>query len=155
MADRFWDRLNKITQKYRQNQQSGGRVPSRAVPGEILGPRSIMRTAPVVPVEKPSQAEPTGPLTIADKEALIREAGKKLVLVELVYKGELRMVEPYSFKNGIYGRYFYGRALDGTDGRTLGIRSFRMDRIGRVRITDTPYVPVWEVFPPYLEDSYK
>lgn len=83
---------------------------------------------------------------IMEIEKAIIEAGKALKTININYsekdgtnEGE-REVEPYSFreKNGI--KYFYGYDI-----QKNGIRSFIIDSINDVEITDNSYSPRWPI----------
>jgi len=145
MTDDFWGRTKKL---YNQILTNPNAKPS-SVPVQ-KAPRPIAPT-PEVPVQ---QVEQQSPLTNQDKEALLRDAGSKLLVVELKYDNKIRMVEPYSIKSGIYGRLFYGfdpgRAVDAGH-REPHIQSFRVDRIQSIKITNMHYAPRWDVFPDYIE----
>lgn len=68
---------------------------------------------------------------------LIRFAGRNRLSIELAYQGTTRIVEPYSLRRSKAGDLlFYGwKVADGE------IRSYRVDRVQGVRVTDRPFSP--------------
>lgn len=68
---------------------------------------------------------------------LIRFAGRNRLCVELAYQGSTRIVEPYSLRRSSAGDLlFYGwKVADGE------IRSYRVDRVQGVRVTNRAFSP--------------
>jgi len=73
----------------------------------------------------------------------IIEAGQQLKTVLITYIEKdgsnegWREIEPYSFRPG---NIFYGYDI-----KKGGIRSFKLERIVGIKITDNSYIPQWEV----------
>lgn len=81
---------------------------------------------------------------------LILEAGSRMCLMEVVYDGVRRVVEPYSLvyktrKDGVSSEYFY--VYDRTGGRSSGpsIKSFLHAKIGALKLLDKEFEPRYEV----------
>jgi len=81
---------------------------------------------------------------------MILEAGSKMCLMEVVYDGVRRVVEPYSLvyktrKDGESSEYFY--VYDRTGGRSSGpsIKSFIHTNIDTLHILDSRFEPRYEV----------
>ncbi|MFA5293624.1 MAG: nucleotidyl transferase AbiEii/AbiGii toxin family protein [Phycisphaerae bacterium] len=81
---------------------------------------------------------------------IILDAGTNMTMIEIVYDGIQRMVEPYSLvykqrKDGVAREYFY--VYDTTGGRTSGpsIKSFVHTNIQEIRPTDKKFEPRYEV----------
>lgn len=77
---------------------------------------------------------------------LIVNAGRQLKTILIDYTEKdgsnegLREVEPYSFRNKNGKEVFYG-----FDIKKNGIRSFHIESINSVEITDNNYTPRWDV----------
>lgn len=81
-----------------------------------------------------------GYLQEAEAVAIIRKAAANRLLVSLQYSGQVRNVEPYSFRQGAQGLLFYGHDLYRND-----TRSYYVHKIEQVQLTDIPYNPRWMV----------
>jgi len=118
--------------------------------------RLLQHYQPATPTVQVPSAQPTAPQTMgtpnlgalsqAEKVGLIIEAAKRGVMIRMLYGGEWRFVEPYSFRDKGHGRLFYGfcrahpRHLDGHTA------SFKVERIQEVELAlDHPYSPRWPV----------
>lgn len=107
-----------------------------AIPPELV-------SVPVFAEEEPSWAPPPTMATwgVGIPLEKIRYAGANRLCIELGYQGSIRTVEPYSLR----------RTRDGTlllhairiDNREH--RSYRIDRVTSVRVTDRPFTPVYTV----------
>jgi predicted nucleotidyltransferase component of viral defense system len=79
----------------------------------------------------------------------IMEAGQKQTLLGITYKGQRRLVEPYSLsykirKDGVGQEYFYG--YDTTGGNSPpGIKTFIADEISHIEITETKFEPRYPI----------
>lgn len=98
---------------------------------------TIPSAQPVVPA--PSKP-PTGPMDMSDKVSILTEAGRKRVMVRMKYDGQVRLVEPYSFRDKSTGRLFYGWCSIHSR-----IHSFRLEKIEELEYTNIAYQPRWEV----------
>jgi predicted nucleotidyltransferase component of viral defense system len=81
---------------------------------------------------------------------IIFEAGTNMTMIDIVYDGIRRMVEPYSLvykqrKDGVAREYFY--VYDTTGGRTSGpsIKSFVHTNIQEIKGTDIKFEPRYDV----------
>jgi len=71
----------------------------------------------------------------------IRFAGTNRLCVELAYQGGTRVIEPYSFRRTQDGNL----VLHAIRVDTREHRSYRVDRIESVRVTNRPFEPTYEV----------
>jgi predicted nucleotidyltransferase component of viral defense system len=93
---------------------------------------------------------------------IIMEAGRSMTLLEIIYHGHKRLVEPYALtfkvrKDGIGQEYFY--AYDLTGGNSgVGIKSLLHNNIQSINNTKTKFEPRYEVevskAGEYLKNSY-
>jgi predicted DNA-binding transcriptional regulator YafY len=113
-------------------------MPTTPQPYAPRQPAPVPSQQPVIPQPIEQQC---GPLTVADKVALIHEAGRNLRLLEIKYDGVSRMVEPYSFRVKGTGR----RLLYGWCSIHQRIHSFHLEKIENIKISEFPFVPRWEV----------
>jgi len=90
----------------------------------------------VAPVALPK----AGYLQEAQAVSIIRKAAHNRLLVNLQYSGQFRYVEPYSFRQGKFGLLFFGHDLLRND-----TRSYYINKIESVELTDIPYNPRWYV----------
>ena len=82
---------------------------------------------------------------------IIIDAGARMTMLDIVYKGVRRMVEPYSLvykqrkSDGVAREYFY--VYDTTGGRNSGpsIKSFVHDNIQEIKPTEEKFEPRYEV----------
>lgn len=132
MAD-FWQTIRRLYGPSRQRQTPTTPM-QQSQPVAPAAPPSQQQVAPA-----PTQA-PMGPHDIATKEQLIHEAGRNLRMLEITYDGVSRLVEPYSFRMGPYGRLFYGFCSIHDK-----IHSFKLEKITDIRISEFPFAPRWEV----------
>lgn len=72
--------------------------------------------------------------------AMIRKAARERRLVYVLYGGEWRYAEPYSFRQGKLGLLFFAHDLKRND-----TRSYYIHRIQELQSTDIPYNPRWMV----------
>ncbi len=71
----------------------------------------------------------------------IRFAGANHLLVELAYQGTTRLIEPYALRRSQAGNLLvYAIKV-----ATREVRSYRVDRIQGVRVTRTPFVPLYAI----------
>lgn len=96
-------------------------------PGAYRPPKPVM----------PTQPEGQG-ITVQDKEKILEDAADNFVLVEIWYDGLLRLVEPYSCKDGMTGRLFFGHC----DIHNR-IHSFLIHKIQYLKVTETRFAPKW------------
>ena len=86
-----------------------------------------------------------------DVRSAILTAGRSRCMIEMVYSGHRRLVEPYRLeyyvrkRDGVGNEYFWG--WDTTGGRTSGpgIKMFFADKIENVAVTDRSYTPRYPV----------
>jgi predicted DNA-binding transcriptional regulator YafY len=71
---------------------------------------------------------------------MIHEAGRRQVCLQLTYDGVSRLVEPYSMREKMTGRLFYGYCSVHSR-----IHSFRVEKIARCEVTNLQFSPRWEV----------
>jgi hypothetical protein len=71
----------------------------------------------------------------------IRFAGANHLLVELTYQGTTRLIEPYALRRSQAGNLLV-YAIKVASGE---VRSYRVDRIQGVRVTDTSFVPQYAI----------
>jgi len=71
----------------------------------------------------------------------IRFAAANRLCVDLTYQGEVRRIEPYSFRRTIAGDILL-HAVRRADGEP---RTYRLDRIERVKATDEGFTPRYEI----------
>lgn len=138
MSDRFWNRLNKLYQQLEKNKSTG-----REVTPEMVRTIPVQESGGVEPRPPLPQQESTVPLTYARKMELIKQAGANPsapFLIEMMYDGVTRLVEPYEFKETAPGIRFYGFCR--LHGR---IHQFNIDKIQALRVTDIPFGPQWPV----------
>ncbi len=67
----------------------------------------------------------------------IRFAGANNLLVELLYQGSTRLIEPYALRRSKVGDLLV-YAIKAESGE---VRAYRVDRIEGVRVTETPFAP--------------
>ncbi len=96
-------------------------------------------------VEKISTPEKylSNPKILSNKEKII-QAGKATRVIKMLYNGDSRVVEPYSFRYQGGTEYFYGFNLSGGSSPP-GIRSFLTKKIQSIEITSKTYSPRWPV----------
>jgi WYL domain-containing protein len=71
----------------------------------------------------------------------IRFAGANHLLVELAYQGSTRLIEPYALRRSMGGNLLvYAIKVE-----TGEVRSYRVDRIQGVRVTNTSFVPRYAI----------
>lgn len=139
MASDFWTKIRKL---YRSL------IPTRQVrPIHQPSPMTIPTTQPPerLPVPNPENRPLTpdpevGALDLSSKIELLHQAGQQLLMVEMVYDGQSRLVEPYSFREKSTGRLFYG--FCSIHGK---IHSFRPEKIQTLKLTNIRYSPKWTV----------
>lgn len=127
----FWNRLRRLFTPTRTRQ-----------------PTAPMQTTPRAPPRVPSPQQPApqptlpqqGPATVAEKTALIHQAGRELKLLEIKYDGVDRLVEPYSFRSGTTGLLFFGHCSIHDR-----IHSFKLEKISDIKVSEFPFAPRWEV----------
>jgi predicted nucleotidyltransferase component of viral defense system len=71
----------------------------------------------------------------------IRFAGANHLLVELGYDGTTRLIEPYALRRSQAGNLL----IYAIKPVTREVRSYRIDRIEGVRVTDTPFIPQFAI----------
>lgn len=74
------------------------------------------------------------------QKLIIAEAGRHHKLIKVVYKGEEKLLEPYSYRPGPKEERFYAFCLEHQQ-----IHSFLLSRFESIQITDLIYVPRWNV----------
>lgn len=86
----------------------------------------------------------------AEHRNIILEAGSRQCLLDVVYDGIRRTVEPYSLvyktrKDGVSSEYFY--VYDRTGGRTsnVGIKAFLNNKLQSVRLIEEQFQPRYEI----------
>ncbi len=79
-----------------------------------------------------------------DTTSTIEQAGRKTQTVMIVYKGERREVEPYSFRQGPNGVLFFAYPLRDAKGHE-SIHSFSMSKIEQAEVTGNKFNPRWTV----------
>lgn len=137
MTDRFFNRLNKIFQKIKDQKE---REQQQVAPSPTLQPPQIQ-----IPQRRPED----GPLTLDRIREIIIEAGRQELKVEIIYNGKMRLVEPYSFRRAQLAPYdlrLYGRCLmtDHPKPRDTGrIHQFVLSKIQHIRMTDIKYESIW------------
>lgn len=82
----------------------------------------------------------------ADLREVIMEGGRLRRILNLVYDGFERKVEPYSLtfkrrRDGVGREYFYGWDQSGGRSGEIGIKSFTADKVQSLVITDEPFEP--------------
>ena len=81
----------------------------------------------------------------------ILEAGRSRRMIEMMYTGYNRLVEPYRLeyyvrkRDGIGNEYFWGWDNSGGSSGKTGIKMFFCDKISEVSITDKSYEPRYPV----------
>ncbi len=136
----FWNRIRRL---FRQPKPAPQRGPSPVRQPTLRQPSIQPVRTPVVspqPVVAPPTAPPAGPLEVANVIQMIHEAGRKMLLLQLTYDGVARLVEPYSFREKVSGRLFYGYCSI-----HARIHSFRPERITQCEITKHTFSPRWEI----------
>lgn len=111
-----------------------------------LGGEEVSEELPPFPVEPREQADWVAPPTIATwglglPLERIRFAGTNRLCVELGYQGGARVIEPYSLRRTQDGNLL----LHAIRVDTRAHRSYRVDKIESVRVTDQPFEPTYEV----------
>lgn len=131
--DQWWGSLDSFLEQFDQTQ---GPAPKPQIPG---APKAEPKytTAPKLNVP-PNPAPP--PITTADKMAVINEAGRLTVLCSMLYGGNWRYVEPYSWKRFTTGLRVYMYCH-----RHQHIELFDPNKIESIEITKIPYKPRWVV----------
>ncbi len=87
----------------------------------------------------------------SDNRNKIITAGRANRLIELVYDGIHRMIEPYAFeyrvrkKDGAGVEYFWGWDQTGGNSGKVGIKMFIQDKIQSVELTDMGFAPRYVV----------
>ncbi|MEZ5101221.1 MAG: nucleotidyl transferase AbiEii/AbiGii toxin family protein [Thermoleophilia bacterium] len=71
----------------------------------------------------------------------IRFAGSNHLLVELVYDGSIRLIEPYALRRSRAGNFLV-YAIRADNGQ---VRAYRVDRIQGVRVTDRSFTPRYAI----------
>ena len=129
MPNDFWSRIRQLYRNvvYPDYRQVRTRTPTPTIPS----------AQPVVPAPT---APPEGPMDMASKISMLADAGRRRVMVRMKYDGQVRLVEPYSFRDKGTGRLFYGWCSIHSR-----IHSFKPERIETVELTDISYMPRWEV----------
>lgn len=82
----------------------------------------------------------------SDTRNTIVSAGQSRAMVELVYDGYSRLVEPYSMKyyvrkDGVGQEYFWGFDTSGGKSGKQSIKQFSCDKIESIRLTPYSFVP--------------
>jgi predicted nucleotidyltransferase component of viral defense system len=81
----------------------------------------------------------------------IMQAGRTRTMIELLYDGHRRLVEPYKLEyyvrksDGIGNEYFWGYDTSGGKSGKVGIKQFMCDRIQSVRPTSRNFAPRYSV----------
>lgn len=87
----------------------------------------------------------------SDIRSKILSAGRSLRMIEMVYDGYSRLIEPYKFeyyvrkKDGVGNEYFWGWDNSGGRSGKIGIKMFFCDKIRNVSLTDRTYSPKYAV----------
>ena len=86
----------------------------------------------------------------ADRRSLIMEAGRLQRLLEVTYKGYIRLVEPYSLaykrrQDGVAREYFYVHDRTGGSSGQSGIKSFTNDNLTALRMLDETFEPRYPI----------
>lgn len=140
MADNFWRRIKKL---YQNTVRQPKRTPIYR-PKRLQQPTYSRPQRTTVQPPRPQAPQPVkqveGPLTVATVVDVIKQAGQALKVLELTYEGNTRLVEPYSFREKMTGRVFYGWCSIHAK-----IHSFRIEKIQQIRITDMNFSPRWAV----------
>lgn len=109
--------------------------------------RSLFRRVKPAPRSAPTPAKPAPPKPtdeiIQYDSAIdaIQAAGKAHRLLQVIYDGKTRIVEPYSFRYRPSGEHlFYGFCSIHQK-----IHSFKVEKIQQVRILDGTFTPRWPV----------
>jgi DNA-directed RNA polymerase subunit RPC12/RpoP len=81
----------------------------------------------------------------ADLRMPIMQAGRTQTLLKIIYKGEERLVEPYSLKyqqrrDGVEREYFFAHKLSGGASEP-GTKRFVSEHMSSIENTDTKFVP--------------
>jgi Nucleotidyl transferase AbiEii toxin, Type IV TA system len=110
---------------------------------------SVPRQGPGVRMSGPTVAGPR-PFGVGIRGTLIN-AGRNRHMVELLYDGLRRLVEPYKLQyyvrksDGQGAEYFWGYDISGGTSRTTGIKMFSCDKIQRVTETSRLFNPRFSV----------
>lgn len=104
-----------------------------------------LATLPPVPVREAVSAWTAPPMidvwNAGFAVELIRFAGRNRLCIDLSYGGRTRLVEPYSLRRSQAGNLlFFGWNVPDS-----GIRAYRADHIGEVRVTNRPFSPRFAV----------
>jgi hypothetical protein len=81
----------------------------------------------------------------------IIEAGRSKKMIQMVYNGYARLVEPYKLeyyvrkKDGIGNEYFWGWDTTGGSSGKIGIKMYFCDKIESVKLTDHSYIPRYQI----------
>lgn len=111
-----------------------------------LGGEEIARLQPAPPVGQQIEPDWVAPATITTWPngaplELIRFAGANHLLVELHYKGSIRLIEPYALRRSKAGDLLvYAIKVE-----TGKVRAYRVDRIEGVRATNTGFSPRYAI----------
>ena len=86
-----------------------------------------------------------------DARNILVAAGRSSTLVEFVYDGFRRLVEPYKIEyyvrksDGVGSEYFWGYDLTGGRSRKIGMKQFFCNKIRNARTTDITFVPRYTI----------
>jgi hypothetical protein len=111
-----------------------------------LGGAEPVRLEPVPALRERLELDWVAPPTIARWPGgapleQIRFAGANHLLVELGYQGTTRIIEPYALRRSRAGNLLVYAIKVATG----GVRSYRVDRIQGVRVTNTSFVPQYAI----------
>lgn len=80
----------------------------------------------------------------------IMEAGRSMTMLEMIYDGEERLIEPYSLaykrrRDGLAREYLYAYDTSGSSRSGPGLKSFVHPKIADVKNTDKKFEPRFEI----------
>jgi len=107
-----------------------------------LDGKLTLEELPAIPIAKGEVPEWTPPPTVwvwgqGVRLESVRFAAANYLCVELGYRGTTRLVEPYSLRQTMDGHLL----LYAVKTTTEELRSYRVDRIESIKVTNTPYKP--------------
>jgi len=160
ISDKLWDKIkNRVRREESGSPVEGGTGPEDPDIDPGLWGKIKKRVKDLLGPEAPKKQDPLkeGPLDQETIRYRIQTAGRLNVLLLMRYNGQLRHVEPYSFRVkrkkpkgkgplSFYDdfrpitEYFYGFCLLHSE-----IHAFKMDKIEEIYLTDQKYSPRWIV----------
>jgi len=134
----FWHRIRRLYRRVVDHRLVRPlRQPTRPVQQPTMR-QPVVSPQPVVPA--PVAPPETGGTDMATIIGMIVDAGRRQLVLQITYDGTTRLVEPYSFRERLTGRLFYGYCS--VHGK---IHSFRPEKISKCEVTNVQFAPRWEI----------